>query len=421
MTVRGALVVVLLLALGCGAPVAPSGGAAITPGRVPQEPQPARVAPTSDDDAGALAEAVAGLSAVGDDVLRVRASLDALGTQAGQLDELLGRAARVVPGPGDDGARADQAQALEGRLAALRRRRDVVETRLSTVEGYVESVLDYVREGGGGRAEDVAWVRRRAERHAQELQSVETELDALFVDAGRISEDVDALGVKSDAALASAEPARDAALPAASVEASDAGSVRTAAAATRDPSSARADDGQAVSAATPRASEDVLELVTSQGTLLIELYDELAPRNTANFRQLVRQGFYDGLTFHRVIPDYLVQGGDPLGTGLGGAGREVRAEFGEVAFRRGTVAMARMAHPDTASSQFFITLRRVPELDGKYTVIGQVIRGDKVLDAIAALGTPSGRPVEPVPTIVKATLRPRRPDDAGPIADARGR
>jgi len=162
--------------------------------------------------------------------------------------------------------------------------------------------------------------------------------------------------------------------------------------------------------AEPWAGDEVVELVTTEGALVLELFDGLAPRHVTKFRRLVREGFYDGLTFHRIVPDHWLHGGCPLGTGAGGDGKRLRAEFSDVPFERGTVAMARMAHPASASTQFLIALRRLPELDGKYTIFGRVIRGNKVLDAIEALGNEEGLPTAEV-VIERATLRPRGPDE----------
>ena len=141
---------------------------------------------------------------------------------------------------------------------------------------------------------------------------------------------------------------------------------------------------------------EIAEIVTNHGTLLVEFFPDVAPRHVENFKKLAREGFYDGLGFHRVLPGYLVQGGCPLGTGLGGPGYQLEAEFNERAHRRGTVSMARQAHPDTAGSQFFVCLSDRPELDGKQTVFGRVIRGEATLAALESLGSVSGDPTEPI-------------------------
>jgi len=158
-------------------------------------------------------------------------------------------------------------------------------------------------------------------------------------------------------------------------------------------------------------SEPVVELSTSQGELVLALRPDVAPRHVENFRRLVEAGFYDGLTFHRVVPDFVIQGGDPLGTGMGGPGWQIPSEFNDLPHLRGTLSMARMGQWDTAGSQFFICLGDwSQELDRKYTVFGKVLRGLATLDNMAALGTASGVPSETI-SIHKAVLRERRPTD----------
>jgi peptidyl-prolyl cis-trans isomerase B (cyclophilin B) len=138
-------------------------------------------------------------------------------------------------------------------------------------------------------------------------------------------------------------------------------------------------------------------LQTSHGTIEIELFDGEAPRTVENFRKLAGDGFYDGVIFHRVIPDFMIQGGDPTGTGSGGPGYTFEDEFNEHPVVRGALAMAN-AGPNTNGSQFFIvTADACPWLDGKHTVFGQVTSGMDVVDAISALETDSSdRPRETV-------------------------
>ena len=158
-------------------------------------------------------------------------------------------------------------------------------------------------------------------------------------------------------------------------------------------------------------SEPVVELSTSQGELVLALRPDVAPRHVENFRRLVEGGFYDGLTFHRVVPDFVIQGGDPLGTGMGGPGWQIPAEFNDLHHLRGTLSMARMGQWDTAGSQFFFCLDDwSQDLDHKYTVFGRVLKGLATLDNMAALGSASGVPSETI-TIHKAVLRERRPTD----------
>ncbi len=118
------------------------------------------------------------------------------------------------------------------------------------------------------------------------------------------------------------------------------------------------------------------------GEIRIELFPEDASATVENFVKLAKKGFYDGLTFHRVVPGFVVQGGDPKGDGTGGPGYTIKAEFNGRKHVRGTVAMARSQHPDSAGSQFYITFGPQPHLDSNYTVFGQVVSGMELVDAI---------------------------------------
>ena len=126
---------------------------------------------------------------------------------------------------------------------------------------------------------------------------------------------------------------------------------------------------------------------TNRGEITLELFDEDAPRTVENFTKLARDGFYDGVIFHRVIKDFMVQGGDPTGTGTGGPGYTFEDEINSRKIVRGALAMAN-AGPDTNGSQFFlVTTESAPWLDGKHTVFGQVTSGMDVVDAIEASET----------------------------------
>ena len=114
----------------------------------------------------------------------------------------------------------------------------------------------------------------------------------------------------------------------------------------------------------------------------VEFYPEDAPKTVENFVTLVKKGFYNGLVFHRVVPDFVVQGGDPDGNGTGGPGYTIKAEFNRQKHLRGTVAMARSQHPDSAGSQFYICYGPTPHLDGSYTVFGKVVSGMEHVDRI---------------------------------------
>ena len=128
-------------------------------------------------------------------------------------------------------------------------------------------------------------------------------------------------------------------------------------------------------------------LHTTQGPITIEFFDEAAPQTVGNFRKLAGDGFYDGLTFHRVITDFMIQGGCPEGTGTGGPGYQFEDEFNDHKVVRGALAMANSG-PNTNGSQFFIvTIDAAPWLDGKHTVFGEVTEGMDVVDAIEGLPT----------------------------------
>ena len=146
-------------------------------------------------------------------------------------------------------------------------------------------------------------------------------------------------------------------------------------------------------------------LHTNHGPVEIEFFDADAPKTVENFRKLSADGFYDGLTFHRVIPEFMIQGGDPEGTGSGGPGYEFEDEINPHKIVRGALAMAN-AGPNTNGSQFFlVTVDEAPWLDGKHTVFGQVTGGMDAIDAIEALPTDGrDRPTEPA-VIERVELR----------------
>ena len=118
------------------------------------------------------------------------------------------------------------------------------------------------------------------------------------------------------------------------------------------------------------------------GEIRIEFFPEDAPKTVENFVTLAKKGFYNGLNFHRVVPDFVVQGGCPKGNGTGGPGYTIKAEFNKQKHVRGTVAMARSQHPDSAGSQFYICYGNTPHLDGQYTVFGKVVSGMELVDRI---------------------------------------
>ena len=133
-----------------------------------------------------------------------------------------------------------------------------------------------------------------------------------------------------------------------------------------------------------------------------ELHPEIAPTSVNNFVNLVQKGFYDGLIFHRVIAGFMIQGGDPEGTGMGGPGYSIKGEFASNGFKndlkhtRGVLSMARSMRPDSAGSQFFIMHQNAPHLDGDYAAFGKLIEGEDILDKIAGVDTDySDRPRKP--------------------------
>ena len=133
----------------------------------------------------------------------------------------------------------------------------------------------------------------------------------------------------------------------------------------------------------------------SGSTVVIKLNEQAAPITVQNFKDLVKEGFYDGLIFHRVIAGFMVQGGDPTGTGMGGSKRTIKGEFrmngihNPLSHKRGVISMARTNYPDSASSQFFICHADVPFLDGQYAAFGEVVEGIETVDEIAAAATNS--------------------------------
>ncbi|WP_416201020.1 MAG: Peptidyl-prolyl cis-trans isomerase [Thermocaproicibacter melissae] len=135
----------------------------------------------------------------------------------------------------------------------------------------------------------------------------------------------------------------------------------------------------------------IVTMKTSGGTVEIELYPDIAPNTVNNFISLIKKGFYDGTIFHRIIPKFMIQGGDPKGNGTGGPGYCIRGEFTSNHFRndlqhtRGVVSMARSVNPNSAGSQFFIMVDDAPYLDGEYAAFGRVISGMEEVDRIVSV------------------------------------
>ena len=141
-----------------------------------------------------------------------------------------------------------------------------------------------------------------------------------------------------------------------------------------------------ISASTHAIDNKVIYMKLDTGVVKIETFPKSAPKTVDRIIELSNEGFYDGLTFHRVIKGFMAQGGDPDGNGTGGSGKNLKAEFNDLKHERGTVSMARAQHPDSADSQFFICYDTQPFLDNKYTVWGKVIEGMHLIDRI-----PEGR------------------------------
>lgn len=162
--------------------------------------------------------------------------------------------------------------------------------------------------------------------------------------------------------------------------------------------------------------DKVVDVKTDLGTITFRFFPEIAPNHVRNFIDLAEQGFYNGTRFHRVIPGFVIQGGDPNTKtdnrgiwGMGGTGKNVKAEFNSINHRPGILSMARSGHPDSASSQFFIVVGDASFLDNQYTVFGEVASGMDVANRIVAerSGEPPANPVK----IESATVRPATDDE----------
>ncbi len=148
--------------------------------------------------------------------------------------------------------------------------------------------------------------------------------------------------------------------------------------------------------------ENTIYLDLKSGRVVIKLFPDLAPKHVERIKILTREGFYNGHKFHRVIAGFMAQTGDPTGTGAGGSDyHDLKAEFSKAKFKRGTLGMARSASPDSANSQFFICFKPSPWLNGKYTVIGQVIKGMEYVDKIKKGDSRSGAIRGKADTIIK--------------------
>jgi cyclophilin family peptidyl-prolyl cis-trans isomerase len=169
--------------------------------------------------------------------------------------------------------------------------------------------------------------------------------------------------------------------------------------------------------------DKVAELHTTAGEIDIRFFPDVAPNHVRNFIDLAEKGFYNGTKFHRVIPGFMIQGGDPNTVsgdpstwGVGGSPNKLKAEFSSIHHKRGIVSMARTNDPDSASSQFFIMVASAPSLDNQYSVFGEVTKGMDVVDKIVNApqsGPPNNRPFQPT-TITRITIRPAKESEKGP-------
>jgi peptidylprolyl isomerase len=146
-------------------------------------------------------------------------------------------------------------------------------------------------------------------------------------------------------------------------------------------------------------NDNRLILETSHGRVVVAMRPDLAPSHVARIKELVRDGFYDGVVFHRVIDGFMAQTGDPTGTGTGGSGQKLNAEFSREKHVRGTCSMARSQHPDSADSQFFVCFDDAPWLNGQYTVWGRVVEGMENIDKLKR-----GEPVQNPDRIISARM-----------------
>jgi peptidyl-prolyl cis-trans isomerase B (cyclophilin B) len=157
----------------------------------------------------------------------------------------------------------------------------------------------------------------------------------------------------------------------------------------------------------PAPAKELAVIKTSKGEMTLEFWSDVAPNTVENFKKLAREGFYNGTIFHRIIKGFMIQGGCPEGTGTGGPGYKIPAEFNRTPHVPGVLSMARTSDPNSAGSQFFICLERVPHLDNQYTAFGRTA-DDASLGVVKAIGSvqtgPGDRPIEPV-VIKKATVK----------------
>lgn len=402
------LVTPLLLLIGIGACalcacVSPEGASPATP--------PALVDP---DRAGQLqearTEALGQLAELRSRLAAVRAGQDSLARMVGRMNSSLDSVVAWVE--------AEQVEVPRAAFFDLRLRGDAL------LEGSVE-VLERVVEAEGKLDAFESLLLDRLDRlesaPAQDPRTP-TELGKLLAATRALSELVDPVLAESDAlVLSGSQLAADTATHQDDVRRrlsiEQPMPMKTI---LRDPANdvevSRAPGGVAASAAASAAaawqSDQVAEIVTSEGSIVVEFLAQDAPRHVENFVELVRDDFYDDMVVHRVVPDFVVQAGCPIGDGSGGPGWQIANEFNERSHVRGTLSMARMAHPDSAGSQFFFALKELPALDNKYTVFGRMVAGESTLAKIEDLGSLDGKTTEPV-LIRDIVLRERRAGEGG--------
>lgn len=170
-------------------------------------------------------------------------------------------------------------------------------------------------------------------------------------------------------------------------------------------------DVEQILASTPKEGDEVAVLDTARGKIVLMFFPQVAPNHVENFKKLAKKKFYDGTAFHRVIPGFMIQGGDPNtkgkdrnSWGMGGPGYQIDAEFNEVPHERGILSAARSSDPNSAGSQFFIMVKKTPSLDGQYTVFGKVVEGMDVVDEIVKTPTSGGNGlvVDKTPAVIKS-------------------
>ncbi len=269
--------------------------------------------------------------------------------------------------------------------------------------------------------------RANAARDIARAQQAQRELAAQEAAARTLAAQELAASAQAQQARAEAEAAAELAMQEAAKRQAEARLAAEQAAANKLAADKAAADAAAAAAreqtVTPAAGglDVVAEVETTAGTLVVGFFPDIAPGHVKNFVELARKGFYDGTRFHRVIPGFMIQGGDPLSKdptkkamwGTGDPGYKIKAEFSTRPHLRGTLSMARGSNPDSAGSQFFICHAAAPHLDRSYSAFGELLAGHDVLDRIAAAPNQPGsdRPVEAV-LVRKVTLRPRTAADA---------